>query len=468
MPSTDARGQPGIGHNSKKAAMADDKTKPWHTPAKQTFDEAASANSGPNRHLYQLNWLISIIFDPRLGETPVVVKFLAAAVRYNNRETGTAFPGLKVLAEDIYRDMMQLPPKEAEAIMKNVASLARACGYLLSKRQAPPGGNRAVGHYTFTLPDPDERQQAIAVYQEWLAEENVKKAARKAAKASGAEVTGGVTTAEATARVTSEAAEVTHPVTSDGAVVTRTGGCGNSHRGAEVTRTGNHSLYKNLSLNLPEPAGADAPRGAGEEKGFSGGAHDGGDTPPEGSTPADRATAANQSSPETKSRRAAPRRATEGQFARFWAPYPIKEAKAKAKRNFMALSHDDAEWAIAGSSAYAAQIRAKQAKDPDTRIKWAQGWLTDRRFEDFPNLRPGAMPADAPQSTGLQPGWWRGSSNLHRSIGADTWRLLLKHHASNGAWDEDMLGPPPDSAGCIIPVDFHHDLSDFLKTKGPR
>ncbi len=337
----------GIGHNRKISAES------WHTAAQQTFDEAAAANTGPGRHLYQLNWLIEIIFDPRLGETPIVVKFLAAAVKYNNRETGTAFPGLKVLAEDIYRDMMQLPPKTAEDIMKKVASLARACGYTLSRKQAPPGGNRAVGHYTFTLPDPDERQQAIAIHQTWLVEENAKRVAKKAAKATEAEVTGRVTSDEVTAPVTTP--EVTGRVTSEGS-------CGNRHRGAEVTANGTHSLYKNnLSLNLHDN-GADAPGGMGEGKGLSGG------------VPA-------------KPKRTPNPKATEEQFAHFWAAYPIREGKAAALKNFRKLTHAEADLAIFGAAQYAAKIAAERERlarrGEQPKIKYAQGWLTERRFEDY-------------------------------------------------------------------------------------
>jgi hypothetical protein len=86
-----------------------------------------------------------------------------------------------------------------------------------------------------------------------------------------------------------------------------------------------------------------------------------------------------------KARRAP--KATEEQFARFWAVYPIREGKAAARKNFMALSHGEAEQAIVGAAGYAAKIAAERVRlakrGEEPRIKYAQGWLTDRRFEDY-------------------------------------------------------------------------------------
>jgi hypothetical protein len=55
-----------IGHNSGAQPMPKDasgKAPSWATPSKQTFDEAAAANTGSGRHLHQNTVLIDAIFD---------------------------------------------------------------------------------------------------------------------------------------------------------------------------------------------------------------------------------------------------------------------------------------------------------------------------------------------------------------------------------------------------------------------
>jgi hypothetical protein len=79
-------------------------------------------------------------------------------------------------------------------------------------------------------------------------------------------------------------------------------------------------------------------------------------------------------------------KATEEQFGRFWAAYPIREGKAAALKNFLKLTYAEAELAIFGASQYAAKIAAERERlakrGEEPRIKHAQGWLTARRFED--------------------------------------------------------------------------------------
>jgi hypothetical protein len=143
-----------------------------------------------------------------------------------------------------------------------------------------------------------------------------------------------------------------------------------------------------IDTDKDKDSGASAP-GAGATKNlFSGAAPDQGDDPPHVAPTSTRGTGCKPSSAEPKPKRAAPRlKATDEQFARFWAAYPIREGKAAALRNFLKLTHDEAELAVVGAAGYAAKIAkererlARRGEEP--RIKWAQGWLTERRFEDY-------------------------------------------------------------------------------------
>jgi hypothetical protein len=352
---------------------------------------------------------------------------LAAAIRYNNRETGTAFPGLKTLAEDIYRDLMQVPPRTAALIMGNVANLARQCGYLLSRRQAKPGGGRAVAHYTFTRPAPEERRAAIAIHRQWLDEENAKKAAKKK---DGSHNSAGY-------------------VSSHNPPNYVRGGYHNSQPGADITRNREpHSLEDLEPKSEPTP-GADAPRGVRGKEAFSGGAPDRGGDPPESAPTSEEGAHCKPSDGTPTKRKPAAPKATEEQFARFWAAYPIREGRAAALRNFLKLTRDEAELAIVGAAGYTAKIAAERARRGDEpRIKWAQGWLTERRFEDYAPAN-----AAAPAGQSLAPYWWRDDPGFAANLEAADWQLLHDAHARNGAWPVDLMGPPPGAPGCLIPRD---------------
>lgn len=80
--------------------------------------------------------------------------------------------------------------------------------------------------------------------------------------------------------------------------------------------------------------------------------------------------------------------ATEEQWLRFWPAYPTKAGKFEAHRNFLELTHAEAELAIFGAGQYAAEIAAKREEArrrgrEEPTPKHAQGWLTARRFEDY-------------------------------------------------------------------------------------
>jgi hypothetical protein len=91
-------------------------------------------------------------------------------------------------------------------------------------------------------------------------------------------------------------------------------------------------------------------------------------------------------------RRPAASKATEEQFDRFWAVYPRDKGKAEAKKRFLALTPEDAEKAIAAAAAYASECRSK-GTEPQY-IKWAEGWLSKRRFEDYKPIKGASPDAD--------------------------------------------------------------------------
>lgn len=69
-------------------------------------------------------------------------------------------------------------------------------------------------------------------------------------------------------------------------------------------------------------------------------------------------------------------------FDEFWAAYPSSQDKEPAKRNFHRAikAGVDPALIIAGAKRYAEWLKAMGENAPKT--KYAQGWLTDRRWED--------------------------------------------------------------------------------------
>jgi len=82
------------------------------------------------------------------------------------------------------------------------------------------------------------------------------------------------------------------------------------------------------------------------------------------------------------------------------------------------------------------------------RIKWAQGWLTERRFEDYTPAHTAA-----PAGPSLPPCWWRDDPSFAASLELADWKLLYDTHAKNGTWPIDMMGPAPGAPGCLLPRD---------------
>lgn len=67
------------------------------------------------------------------------------------------------------------------------------------------------------------------------------------------------------------------------------------------------------------------------------------------------------------------------QFETFWAAYPIRKGKARAYKAFKeAIKKASLEQILAGVEAYKADL----ARTGNTKIKYAEGWLTGERWND--------------------------------------------------------------------------------------
>lgn len=141
---------------------------------------------------------------------------------------------------------------------------------------------------------------------------------------------------------------------------------------------------------------------------------------------------------------------TAKQFEMFWAAYPNRSGKPAALKKFMALSPEDAEQAIFAAEKYAEQCRA--AGTEAKFIKWPQGWLTERRFEDF---SADTFIEPAPRTVGEKTvawGWWRGPVNEKlRALPEAQWRKGILTAQPNGIWPWWVLGAPPGHEECLVP-----------------
>jgi len=162
--------------------------------------------------------------------------------------------------------------------------------------------------------------------------------------------------------------------------------------------------------------------------------------------------------PATKPRRQRP---SEAQWQRFWAAFPVKRGRDAALDNFRELTPEEAEQAIHGAKLYAIEIaEAQKARPGDVRIKYAQGWLTDRRWTDYESGVSGA--------TG-QRYWWQNPETLAR-VTDDHWRRGIAKHA-NGTWPPSELGPVPGTPGSVVPqhiVDEERLLERYDETGTER
>lgn len=88
------------------------------------------------------------------------------------------------------------------------------------------------------------------------------------------------------------------------------------------------------------------------------------------------------------------------EFESFWSGYPLKKGKLKAYQEFNKLSTTDQEEAIEGAVKYAShleQLKKVRARGEDVLVpafKYAQGWITGRRWEDVLELPETAQNAN--------------------------------------------------------------------------
>ncbi|MBX9863576.1 MAG: YdaU family protein [Hyphomicrobium sp.] len=124
-------------------------------------------------------------------------------------------------------------------------------------------------------------------------------------------------------------------------------------------------------------------------------------------------------------------------FEAFWSAYPVKDGKWPAfEKSWRKLSAVDQARATAAAALYAERVQREKIEKP----KWAQGWLTDRRFDDE-LARPGSAAAKRP--------WWEDPDKL-AGLTEDDWGHLISKHA-NGKWPTAELGYAPGHDRCVVP-----------------
>ncbi len=126
-------------------------------------------------------------------------------------------------------------------------------------------------------------------------------------------------------------------------------------------------------------------------------------------------------------------------FEEFWNAFPVKDGKwAAFDKSWRKLNSVDRQQAIDGAKLYADRVNREHIEKP----KWAQGWLTDRRWED--ELRR-AEAASKPSQTY----WWQNPDKL-ALVDDDGWDRLINKHA-NGTWPVDKLGWWPRHPKHVVP-----------------
>lgn len=126
-------------------------------------------------------------------------------------------------------------------------------------------------------------------------------------------------------------------------------------------------------------------------------------------------------------------------FEEFWDAFPVKDGKwAAFDKSWRKLIPIDRQHAIRGAGLYAERVRSENIEKP----KWAQGWLTDRRWED--ELRRAEARAKPPTLY-----WWQNPEKLAQ-VDDKGWDLLINKHA-NGTWPVDKLGWPPRHPKHVVP-----------------
>lgn len=85
-----------------------------------------------------------------------------------------------------------------------------------------------------------------------------------------------------------------------------------------------------------------------------------------------------------------------GRFMRFWEAFGKKRGRAEAAAQWLKLAPDEqtTRWIVAAAQREALE-RPELIADGGT-PKWAEGWLSGRRWEDRPDLKPAEVEDDIP------------------------------------------------------------------------
>ncbi|HXF89568.1 MAG TPA: hypothetical protein VNK48_14525 [Xanthobacteraceae bacterium] len=129
-------------------------------------------------------------------------------------------------------------------------------------------------------------------------------------------------------------------------------------------------------------------------------------------------------------------------FERFWKAYPDtrNNSKANAFAEWRRLTLEERAAAMASLPVFQSYCRA----NPDYRVVHAERYLKHRRWESH---QPGAQTGEP---------WWANPARL-AAMTAERWRKGIAEYA-NGLWPVDKLGPPPGSAGCVVPPQIVREL----------
>lgn len=87
---------------------------------------------------------------------------------------------------------------------------------------------------------------------------------------------------------------------------------------------------------------------------------------------------------DSQDKAASKKQRADEEFERFWKSYPKKDAKAAARKNFdrEVRSGADVERIIEGARRYATWLASAKPGEFRPIAKFAQGWLTDQRWND--------------------------------------------------------------------------------------
>jgi hypothetical protein len=275
-----------------------------------------------------------------------------------------AFPGWRAIAEKtatLPADVQDPAGAYDEGTIRNLLSDLNRWGYLPSVWRGPEGGGRAIAHYTIAEPPYDKLRDEITKFI-------MNGRDRRARDPEERKRLDALATSQSDIRKSN----VTTPSDISGASdVTRDGDISSDvtrGRAADVTR-GHVTVTCKEEPEEKRPSGASAPGVRASL--FPDEALSGGVPPP---------------SPKRRRRTLGSGGATEEQWLRFWPAYPIKDGKFKAHRNFLELTHAEAELAIFAAGQYSAKVAAQRERlarrGEKPAIKHAQGWLSERRFED--------------------------------------------------------------------------------------